>query len=267
MSILSSRAKTVDEMPIDGIFVIYGNNGTGKTVLASTFPKTKEKPMLYLDILEGGTGSISKKERDNIQVVSINDFKEINEVLSDVMRGYTTDDSGNQIPVSYSTIVFDSATQLEYLLKKGLMEEDRRDQMSLKLWGQAKQEHDTLWNLCKVLNKETGANVVVICHQKEISDEENPGNNKIVPSLMSSAAYSLCAKASFVWYTKVEQVTELVANEDGTTETKTKQTFVTYIDACQAYLTKTRKPVEMKIPLKVKDLTYTKFKKNIIDKM
>lgn len=267
MSILSSRAKSVDEMPIDGIYVIYGNNGTGKTVLASTFPKTKEKPMLILDILEGGTGSISKKERDNIKVVPIDSFDEINEVLTDAINGYTIDDSGEKIPVAYSTIVFDSATQLEYLLKDGLMKKNNKEKMTLALWGDAKQNQDTLWNLCKYLNKATGANVVVICHQKEVSDEENPGNNKIIPSLMSSAAYSLCAKASFVWYTKVEQVEEVVRDVDGTSKVKTKQVFVTFIDSCQAYLTKTRKPVEMQIPLKVKDLNYTKFKKNIIDKM
>ena len=267
MSILTTRAKSVNDMPIDGIYVIYGNNGTGKTCLASTFPKSKAKPMLYLDVLEGGTGSIAKAERENIQVVSINSFNDINEVLKDVLNGYTLDENGQKIPVAYSTIVIDSATQLEYLLKKGLMEEDKKDQMSLKLWGQAKQEHDTLWNMCKILNKETGANIVVICHQKEMSDEENPGNNKIVPSLMSSAAYSLCAKASFVWYTKIESDTKIVPDENGGETTKVVQKFVTYIDACQAYLTKTRKPVETKIPLKVVDLTYAKFKKNVLDKM
>lgn len=267
MSILTQRAKTVDQMPIDGIYVIYGNNGTGKTVLASTFPKTDKKPMLYLDILEGGTGSIAKAERENIQVVPISSFADINEVLTDVLNGYTIDENGTKIPVAYSTIVIDSATQLEFLLKKGLMKADNKDQMSLKLWGQAKQDQDTLWNVCKVLNKETGANIVVICHQKEVTDEENPGNNKIIPSLMNSVAYGLCAKASFVWYTKVESDTAIIKDANGNEVAKQVQNFVTYIGAHQAYLTKTRKPVEMTIPVLVKNLNYAKFKKNILDKM
>jgi len=50
MSILSERSKTIAETSIDGVIVIYGGPGTGKTVLASTFPKTKEKPMLILEI-------------------------------------------------------------------------------------------------------------------------------------------------------------------------------------------------------------------------
>ena len=48
MSILLQKARTVNETPIDEVYVIYGNAGTGKTVLASTFPKTKEAPMLYI---------------------------------------------------------------------------------------------------------------------------------------------------------------------------------------------------------------------------
>lgn len=264
MSILLDRAKKVDDMPIDEVYVIYGNNGTGKTVLASTFPKTKDKPMLYLDFLEGGTGSISHKERENIIAVEIKDFADLDEVLTDVVNGFTIDDKGSKIPVDYSTIVFDSATQLEYLMKQALMKNDGKDQMNLKLWGQAKQEHDTIWNLCKLLHKETGARVVVICHQKEVSDEENPGNNKIIPSLMNSAAYGLCAKASFVWYTKVENVESV---DETTGKLVSTPTFMTYIDSCQAYLSKTRKPADMKIPLKVKNLTYNKFKKNILDKI
>jgi hypothetical protein len=81
---------------------------------------------------------------------------------------------------------------------------------------------------------------------------------------MSSAAYQLCAKASFVWYTKIEQEAKV---DPTTNEVKTVQNYVTYIDGCQAYLTKTRKPKEMSIPLKVTNLTYKKFEKNILSKL
>jgi hypothetical protein len=81
---------------------------------------------------------------------------------------------------------------------------------------------------------------------------------------MNSAAYGLCAKASFVWYTKIEQESVIDPN---TNQVVTKQNYATYIDSCQAYLSKTRKPQEMKIPLKVNNLTYGKFKKNILDKL
>ena len=261
MSVLTTKAKAVKEMPTDEVYVIYGLQGSGKTVLASTFPKTKEKPMLYLDILEGGTGSISYAERENIVVVPITSFAEINEVFKDVINGYTVDDTGKKIPVAYSTIVIDSATQLEYLLKKDLMESAKKDQMTLQLWGLASQEHDEIWNACRYIHLTTGSKMVVICHQKEVSDEENPGNNKIIPSLMNKAAYGLCAKASFVWYTKIEEVT----TTDADNKIQRTPKYYTYIDGCQAYLSKTRKPKEMKIPLKVANMSYQKFKVNILD--
>ena len=264
MSILSERAKSVREMPIDGVFVIYGDSGSGKTELASTFPKTKEKPMLILDILEGGTGSISVGNRDNIQVVNIDTFQELDEVLTDVENGVTIDASGAKVPVEFSTIVIDSATQLEFLLKKYVMESAGKDQMNLNLWGQAKNGHDQIWNLCKYLHKKTGSNIVVICLPKEVQDEKDPSFNKVIPNLMNSAAYGLCAKASFVWYTKVEKESVV---DPKTQEVKEEKKFFTYIDAHPYLLTKCRKPKEVQIPEKVQNLSYAKFKKNVIDKI
>lgn len=264
MSILSTRAKSVQDMPIDGVFVIYGDSGSGKTELASSFPKTKEKPMLLLDILEGGTGSISVGNRDDIIVVNIDSFQELDEVLTDVENGYTIDENGNKLPAEYSTIVIDSATQLEYLLKKYVMEANGKEQMNLNLWGQAKNGHDQIWNLCKYLHKKTGSNIVVICLPKEVQDENNPGFNKVIPNLMNSAAYGLCAKASFVWYTKVEKESVV---DPKTNEVKEEKKFLTYIDAHPYLLTKCRKPKEVQIPEKVQNLTYAKFKKNVIDKI
>ena len=63
MSILQERKKRANEAPVDEVYIIYGKSGTGKTVVASTFPKTKEAPMLYLDILEGGIGSVDNKDK------------------------------------------------------------------------------------------------------------------------------------------------------------------------------------------------------------
>jgi hypothetical protein len=264
MSILSDRAKSVSQMPIDGIYVIYGNTGTGKTVLSSTFPKSAEAPLLYLDILEGDTGSISQSEREHIEVVEINQFKELDEVLTDVENGFTVDAAGKKVPVKYSTIVFSTATQLEFMLKQYLMEASQKDQMNLNLWGQAKQGHDQLWNLCKYLHKKTGANIVVLAHQKEVQNEDNPQFNNIIPSLMNSAAYALCAKASFVWFTKVESEPKV---NPQTQEVTHELKYVTYIGAHPYLLTKTRKPQEMAIPQKISNLTYPKFKKNILDKL
>lgn len=264
MSILSTRGKTIQETPLDEVFVIYGDAGSGKTVLASTFPKTKDAPMLYLDILEGGTGSIDIAYAENITVVDILKFEELDEVLTDAMNGYTVDDNGTQIPIKFSTIVIDSATQMEYLLKEYLKRTSGKSSMNLKLWGEAKESQDTIWNLAKNLHKKTGAKIVIICHQKEQKDENDPSFNKLIPSLMTSSSSSLCAKASFVWYTKVEK--ETIVNKDGSTGTKT--TYYTYIDAYPYLVTKCRKPVTMQdIPVKAKNLSYDAFERNVLNKL
>jgi hypothetical protein len=262
MSILQDRKKRASEAPIDEVYIIYGKSGTGKTVVASTFPKTKEAPMLYLDILEGGIGSVDSKDKELIDWLPIESFEELDEVLEDVIRGYSEVD-GKQIPVKYSTIVIDSLTQLEYLIKKYLKTSSNKTSMTLQLWGQAKDSQEDVYNLLKFLHMKTGAKVVAIAHEKELSDDNNPDFNTIIPSLMTSSSISLCAKASFVWYCKVEKKEKVDANNNVYTETN----FVTYIGPHPYLVTKCRKPKNFKVPEKVTDLTYDKFKKNVLDKM
>lgn len=262
MSILQERKKRATEAPIDEVYIIYGKAGTGKTVLASTFPKTKEAPMLYLDILEGGIGSVDGKDKELIDWLPIESFEELDEVLEDVVRGYSEVD-GKQIPVKYSTIVIDSLTQLEYLIKKHLKTASNKSSMTLQLWGQTKDNQEDVYNLLKFLHVKTGARIVAIAHEKELSDDNNPDFNTVIPSLMTSSSTSLCAKASFVWYCKVEREDKIDANNNVVSKTN----FVTYIGPHQYLVTKCRKPKDFKIPEKITDLTYDKFKKNVLDKI
>lgn len=252
------RASTVNDMPTDEVYVIYGIQGSGKTVLASSFPK----PLLYLDIMEGDTGSIPEGYRDGITVLPIYSFDEVDEVLKDIERGYSMVD-GEKVDRKYATIVFNTATQLEFLLKKGLMEEADKDRMSLNLYGNASTDQDFLWNMAKRLHQQTGSKIVIVTHQKEFQDENHPEFNKLIPSLMVKSAYGVAAKASFVWFTKFEYKSKV--DDEG--KVQQVPTFYTYIDSHPYLLTKTRKPPQMKIPQRVKDLTYPKFKKNVLDKL
>jgi hypothetical protein len=77
--------------------------------------------------------------------------------------------------------------------------------MTLQLWGQAKDNQEDIYNLLKYLHVKTGAIIVGIAHEKEVKDDDNPEFNTLIPSLMTSAATSLCAKASYVWYTNIEK--------------------------------------------------------------
>ncbi len=261
-SILQAKKRKAIEAPVDQVYVIYGKAGSGKTVLASTFPKTKEAPLLYLDILEGGIGSVATTDKELIDWVPIETFEELDDVLEEVVNGYSEVD-GKKVPVKYSTIVIDSLTQMEYLLKKKLKTDSGKSSMTLQLWGQAKDNQEDIYNLLKFLHVRTGAAIVGIAHEKEIKDDDNPEFNTLIPSLMTSAATSLCAKASYVWYTNIEKDQIIDANNNVKVTTK----FNTYINAKPYLLTKCRKPKDFIVPEKITDLTYDKFKKNVLDKL
>ena len=110
----------------------------------------------------------------------------------------------------------------------------------------------------------TGAKVIGIAHEKELKDDNNPDFNTVIPSLMTSSSVSLCAKASFVWYTKIERE-DVVDKATGNVVEQTN--FVTYISAHPYLVTKCRKPKDFKVPEKVVDMSYAKFKANVLDKM
>lgn len=256
MSILAT-AKKVGDMQ-DKMFIIYGPPGSGKTVLASSFPKTKEKPLLYVDILEGGTDSIPDEDRENLEVVSIEDFEQLDELFTEIIEGYT-DQTGKVVKKEYATIVIDSATQLEFLLKQHLRKSAGKTRMNLNLWGYAKDDQDIIYNTLKLIHRKTGAFVVIIVHEKEIKDENNPEFNQIIPALMTTASKSMCAKASYVWYTKVEYETTVDADNN----VIKNAVFNTYIKEHPYLSTKTRRKKGTDIPEKVKDFNFKKFYKGI----
>jgi AAA domain-containing protein len=80
--------------------VLYGRSGTGKTTLASTWPK----PMLYLDVRDRGIDSISNVK--GIDLKEIDSFEDLEETLFWLIRH----------PKKYKTVVIDTLSQVQELL-------------------------------------------------------------------------------------------------------------------------------------------------------
>ncbi len=262
MSVYLKKRRRADTEKIDETFLIYGNSGAGKTYLSSTFPKTVEKPLLYIDILEGGIGSTDLVDRPKIEIIPIETFVELDELLTDVYNGFTIDAEKNiKVPMIFSSIVIDSVTNLEHLLKNHLKKQSNKSTMTINLWGQKADSDETIYNLIKSLYRKLDIPIVAIAHSKKLKDENNSNFNIEIPTLQERTAKSLAAKMSYVWYLKIETATKVVNGAIEKTDA-----FVTTIDRHPYLLTKCRKPKSMVIPQKVANLSYDKFKANIIDK-
>ena len=261
-SVYLMRRRNAALEPVDETYLLYGDSGTGKTFVASTFPKTPELPLAYVNILEDGIGSAELEDREMIEIVDLENFEEVDDFFTDVYNGYCVDDEGKKHDVKFSAIAIDSVTNLEFLIKKYLKDASGKQTMTVNLWGQKTDTDEALYNLVKSLTRKLKIPIVLIAHTKKISDDDNPQFNKEIPSLQERTARSLAAKCSFVWFTKVEVESHVV-------EGKMVQDIghYTYIDTHPYLLTKARKPASMKIPLKVRNLRYDTFKKNILDKI
>lgn len=264
MSLLLERRKKLSDVPTDQMYVIFGEPGSGKTALSSTFPKSEDEKLLLIDFNEGGTASIPSEYEDMIDVVPVYTFEEFDNVFTDIYNGYTTDDKGTKVELKYQTIVFDTVTMMEYMLKQRLMGENDKKRMTLQLWGSSKDEQEGIYNLLRELHSRTGSVIVATAHVMKIEDDK--GFEIRLPALQRSASRFLAAKASYVWYTKLEDVEEI---DEETNTSVTVQKYNTYIEGQPGLATKCRKPPKFtgKIPAKIQNLTYPKFEKHVLNKI
>jgi hypothetical protein len=264
-SILLANRRGIDDANSNKVVVVYGAPKTGKTTLAASFPK----PLLIIDINEDGTDSISLEDRKGIDVVSARNFEELDSYLQDLYRGYGLDSDGNKVELKYATIVMDTATQMEYVYQKFLMRRDNKANMDLNLYGKSKKGQVDLFLMGKTLSSIHDCWLVLIAHEKEIRNEERPEKAKMIPALQEGVARDLAGKASYIWYTRLETVIEVDATNKIITDEQGVPVksidFVTYIGPHDYYESASRVPKGMKIPQRVRNMTFNKFKINVLD--
>lgn len=235
-------------------FLLYGRAGTGKTTLASSFPK----PLLHLDLRDEGTDSIADVKGVTLRKISsVEEYEDMYWWLK-------------EHPGLFKTVVSDTITQLQDI---GLNElfGDRKLKAGKKLgdWGtMSRKDWGALSATMKALLlnmrdlTEQGTNVVFVAQDKvfsgnETEDREGIGefDPEMGPALMTSVAKVLNASVSVIGNTLIR--TKKIKKEvNGKKRTQKKTEFCLRIGPNPVYVTKVRKPKSYEAPSLIVDPTY-----------
>jgi hypothetical protein len=250
----------VSEVSYHGSAALYGRSGTGKTTLSSTWPK----PILFLNIKDNGTDSISDVE--DIDVKHINTTEELHEVIlwlhKQAQRG----------KLIYKTVVLDTMTQLQGIMINELGEElgikkktgkAPGDFGSLRKQDWGKISGDLKAVIMDIRNLPVES--VFIAQERifNMGDEEDDGVNMLMPEvgnrLMPSVNSDLCASVSIIGNTFIRLKVTKDRVKGSIVRTVEKQ-YCLRIGPNEVYTTKLRKPKGITVPDYIIDPNYTELK-------
>lgn len=213
---VASRIQPV-ESGVGGIKLLtYGRGKTGKTRLASTFPK----PLLIVGTEDGTKSIIGIK---GIDFIRLRTSSEVDEVAALLREG------------KYASAVLDTGGGLQDLILKEVLGLD--DIPVQKSWGMTDRQ---TWGVVGAQFKERmrslidladthGINVVVIAHERSFKDDDDKVSDLVFPTvgaaLTPSAAGWLNAACDYICQTFVgEQTTEAEIDIGGTKVKQTQKT-------------------------------------------
>lgn len=183
---IEDRIRPVGEIDSNVAMLIYGEQKTGKTVFACTFPK----PLLLIDINERGEDSVI--DVPGVDVLRVTEWNEVEEAYWFLEGG-----------TKYKSVVLDQLTALQHLViamlkkKKGQRPEDV---FSTRSYGQLAGLMTTwLLNYRELITK--GYHVCYLSHQKRI-DPPNEDDDRMTPevstALTGSIASFICGAVSVI---------------------------------------------------------------------
>lgn len=229
-SSIQDRIKPVSSLGLVIAALFYGRVGTGKTTIASTFPK----PLLLLDIREKGTDSVSDVEDlDTIQINSWDDFEQVYWYLCRPEN-------------RYKTVVVDALTQLQdFAVEKAMADDGKEDGIVTKRqWGSASGKMKTwIINYRDLIDR--GINVVFLAHDRtnEGEDGEDGEITPVVgPRLMPSVASIVNGSVKIMGNTFIREVNEKKSGS------KRKVVYCMRIGPHAFYETKVRQPINSFTP-------------------
>lgn len=245
-----------------GSTAMYGRSGSGKTTLAATWPK----PILYLNIRDNGTDSISDVE--GIDVVDI----ESGEQLKDLILW--AHGKANKDKLKYKTIILDTMSQLQNILtdemgeKKGLAKKGKKagdfGTLTKQDWGQIAGDLKSVIMDIRNLPVES----VFICQERvfNLPEDEDDGlsqlDPEVGPKIMPSVKNDLNASVSIIVNTFIRiRVTKTKDKKTKMKKTTIEKVYCLRVGPNEVYTTKIRKPKGIEAPDYIEDPTFRKLKK------
>ena len=253
------RSKRIAEIQRRGSTALYGRSGTGKTTLASTYPK----PILYLNILDNGDDSI--RDVDDIDVVDIESSEELQEQLLWLAK------QANKGKLIYKTVVLDTMTQLQGIFVAELGEKKKLAKgkkagdfgtLTKQDWGSIAGDLKAVIMDVRNLPVES----VFIAQERVFNagDEEDDGIDALAPEvgtkLMPSVNKDLCASVSIIGNTFI-RIKVHKEEVKGKTVRTVEKIFCLRLGPNEVYTTKIRKPKGVKAPDYITDPSFRKIKK------
>lgn len=234
------RIVGISETLGDVSMIIYGRSGTGKTTVASTFPK----PILILDIKEEGTDSIADYSDDEIKVLPVESWDDVEQI-------YWYLESGKH---PFKSVVIDTVTQMQEICLKGELQKAGKDFASQQIWGNVAGLMKT-WTLN--FRDLPGLQVAFLgqdrVHETDSDDDDEQIDPSVGPRLSPSVASTLNAAVKVIGYTYIQEVVKKTSS--GITRTKE---YRLRVGPHPYYITKIRKPKDKECPEYIPDPTFDK---------
>lgn len=235
MALLDS-AVDIQELGQRNLWVLYGKSNSGKTHVASTFPK----PLLYLQIGDDGSNTIAHVE--GISAIPISSVKELKDIAKELLKDK-----------KYVTIVVDTfSLMVNEWTDQNVISKNKK--MTQQLWGELKTETE---EVIKAMHKVAKRHIVVLtCHESTdaIEGMEDEIAPDIRPSVSKGARTYLEGMANYGIHTT--KITKEITKGNSTKEVVK---YAADIGPNPYYWTKLQIDPSIKVPKRIINPTYDKF--------
>lgn len=231
--------------------VVYGPSGSGKTTFAASAPK----PMLYIDVKDDGTDSISDVK--GIKVARCESTRDLEEVYWYLKAN----------PDKFKSVVIDTCTQVQSLAVNEVVASGKKKgkagdwgTMTRRDWGDVAAILKSLFIDFRDLTND-GIAIIFIAQDRVFNlSEEEESNNELLapevgPALSPSIAKSLNASVNVIVNTYIRE-REITKEVKGKKVKRKKVEYCLGVGPSALYRRKIRKPKSQPVPDVVVDATF-----------